>query len=218
MPAFSVTAWQMRRMKDSFDTDSILYAPGRGNDMSVLSDFREELFRSGKSLRTIPFLYDKGSFNPRKLLSLVPSHYPWWIGISLGASLLWMLASYSDCACRPQRLTLINPFADRARLSSERGFSLEGQWNFAPINHKLCLQHIDIVLSVHDEAISAAHGLELLMAVKACVKELIIIDGDHRITNTATQRELARLLIREKVNRNDDNQHCHIYQWRRDIQ
>ena len=122
----------MNFMKNFSKYQHILYAPGRGYDLSVLNVFRNELSKRGYIIHLLPTAYDEGYFNQTDLLNRIPIECTWWIGISLGASVLWTLSSLVES--RSIRLTVINPFADRERLSREKGFNLRGQWNFKPID------------------------------------------------------------------------------------
>ena len=88
-------------------------------------------------------------FNQTDLLNRIPIECTWWIGISLGASVLWTLSSLVES--RSIRLTVINPFADRERLSREKGFNLRGQWNFKPIDFQSVAEHIDVVVSIYEK-------------------------------------------------------------------
>lgn len=198
-------------MKTLSENRHILYAPGRGYDLSVLTHFRKELVRSGFVLHLLPCSYDEGEFRAAELMAKIPPECSWWIGISLGAAVLWHLSALPNAI--PQRLTVINPFADRERLSKEKGFSLRGQWNFKPLDYCPKAAHIDVVISLHDQAIGAHHGLELLYAVQPSVKNLIIVNADHQINDSVAQRLLAGLLTDTGETCHETGVYCDVYSW-----
>ncbi len=197
----------------------ILYAPGRGRDLSVLAGFRKELAACGHDLAIVPFAYDTGNFAPELLAETLPGGCPWWTGISLGAALLWTLAAEkgSGPGC-PRRLTLINPFADRERLSRERGFSLEGQWRFRPLDSAPAPEILEVVIALGDQAISPVHGLELLAASRARIRRLITVQADHQISDLRVQRSLARMLSSPGGAGYADAEHCDLYSWQGGVQ
>ena len=198
-------------MKTLSENRHILYAPGRGCDLSVLTDFRKELALRGFVLHLLPFSCDEGEFRAAELMAKIPPECSWWIGISLGASVLWQLSALPDAM--PQRLTVINPFADRERLAKEKGFSLRGQWIFKPLDYCPRAGHIDVVISLHDQSIGAHHGLELLSAAQPAVKNLIIVKADHQINDSAAQRQLAGLLADTGETGHEAGEHCDVYSW-----
>lgn len=199
----------MNFMKNFSKYQHILYAPGRGYDLSVLNVFRNELSKRGYIIHLLPTAYDEGYFNQTDLLNRIPIECTWWIGISLGASVLWTLSSLVES--RSIRLTVINPFADRERLSREKGFNLRGQWNFKPIDYQSVAEHIDVVVSIYDEAIGARHSLELLSSAQPEVKKLILVKSDHQINNLEAQIELVKLLTHTEEDSHADGKYCDIY-------
>ncbi|XME04042.1 hypothetical protein QYZ88_007655 [Lachnospiraceae bacterium C1.1] len=197
---------------------NVLYAPGLRQDYVILNAFREQLKSWGYIFNYIDFIYDEGDFTPQFYNCITDNTSEWWIGISLGASVLYYL--YNFAAVKPIRITIINPFSDRKQLSIEKGFDLSNQWNFAPKSAEINVKHIDLVTSVYDKSISMYHGIELLNKAKADTKNVIFVDADHRVSCIKVQKELAKCLhdmgnVRGKIN--DGYMYCNIYQWKRNI-
>ena len=189
----------------------ILYAPGMGKDMSVLQAFREELLNHGYTIDCVKMLYDHGNlaFDSFDSLSV---NYRWWVGISLGASIMYYWLSNFPPAYIPERLTLINPFYDRKKLSVEKGFSMNGQWDISlvPLLHRL--ETLDVVVSLYDRSIPIYHGIKLLNASQAYHKHLIFVEADHQIKEESKQKELADMLLNIEKGASDvQYNYCHIY-------
>lgn len=89
--------------------NKILYWPGRGQDLEILKDFRSTLEGKGFQLDFIDIKYDEGILSPNTWKQVVQNDAIWWIGISLGASLLYYSMKYTN-RNKPNRITLINPF------------------------------------------------------------------------------------------------------------
>jgi hypothetical protein len=197
--------------------ESMLFWPGRGKDPDILKSFLSRVHDKGIDIEVIPFNYDAG-LPPFSACSewgewLREHSVSWWAGISLGASLAWVFASLLDDSVKPQRLTLINPFASRKQLAEERGFSLNGQWDFAPLESKLTISIAEIVISVFDEKIPVQHGIRLLNKIEANVKKVIFVDDNHQIQKSGAQEELAELLFAgSKETYCGTTHYCHIYQ------
>lgn len=188
----------------------ILYAPGRGKKLGILQDFRKELVGLGHSVDILQTPYDTGAL-PRS--SLITSAYDWWIGLSLGASLLCYVFPLTEKLFRPGRITAINPFFDRRKLASQRNFSLADQWDFTLAGSKIDIPSFDVVLSLADQAIPLEHGLLLSANITASQNCLITVDADHQITNHLAQRELAKVLdvLAENCGGYDGADYCFIY-------
>jgi hypothetical protein len=201
-------------------TDSILFWPGRGKSPDVLTRFLSVLNTNAYTIVTIPFEYDTGippfTAHSEWETWCAENNFSWWIGISLGASLAYTFASLLNEANRPERLTLINPFASREILAKEKKFSINDQWNFSPIHYDLNLRKIDMVVSVFDKKIPIYHGISLLNKVVSSRKNLIFVDDNHQIQNEAAQKELAELLIVGKNTKREGNcgktYYCNVYQ------
>lgn len=197
---------------------TILYAPGLGQDYDILYYFREQLKQYGYTFTNIDFSYDKGELNPELFNCITNNTSEWWIGISLGASLLYYM--YNSALIKPKRITIINPFSDREKLSIEKGFDLSSQWNFAPNRQNIEIEQIDLVSSIYDQSISMYHGVELINKAKAKYKNVIFVDMDHQIRSTIVQTELAKCLYDiAKTNGGISNEYkyCNLYQWKRDF-
>lgn len=188
----------------------ILYAPGRGKNLRILHIFREELASLGHSLEILPVPYDTGPLLPA---SIITSRYDWWIGLSLGASLLCHVFPFADKSLRPFRITAINPFFDRCELACQKNFSMIGQWDFTLADSRIKIPLFDAVLSLADQAIPMEHGMRLSASVTADANHLITVRADHQLTDNSAQRELARILhaITEGIILPDGTDHCHIY-------
>jgi hypothetical protein len=178
-----------------------------------LSIFRD----NGIDIEVISFCYDTGSppFSLDSEWTVWLKKHPvsWWIGMSLGASLAWVFASLLDDSIKPRRLTLINPFASRKQLAEEQGFSLNEQWDFAPLESKLTVSRAEIVVSIFDEKLPIQHGIRLLNKIEADIKRVIFVDDNHQIQTNDAQEELAKLLIASsKEIYCGTTYYCHIYQ------
>ncbi len=194
--------------------NKILYWPGRGQDLKILRHFREKLEYNGYNFENINIEYDKDSLTPYKWKQIAENKADWWIGISLGASLLYYSLQYVKDENKPSRITLINPFFSRRILSKEKNFNMKNQWDFDPINCKCKIENIDMVLSVYDNKIPMYHGIKLLNNTNSNNKKIIFIDEGHIIENEAAQAELGKALINisnPKGGLNEKYNYCNIY-------
>lgn len=188
----------------------ILYWPGIGQNLEILKILRDKLIKSGNQVDNINFLYDdKKELDPSKW-KILDKKYDWWIGLSLGASLLYYSYEFVREENKPKRITIINPFSSRKKLSCEKKFNLDGQWDFSPINSRVNVETIDLVSSMYDDKIPSYHGFELLNNAISKNKNLILVRDNHTIDNVEVQIELANLLIRGE-NSNETNFYCNIY-------
>lgn len=183
---------------------SILYWQGRGRNPLELINFNKTLKHHGFSTQIMPLDYDIGLMpnNPESRIyqwihCQIKTTQDWWIGLSLGASVAYILASSAMTGSIPQRITLINPFANREKLAKEKNFSLNQQWVINPINHRLCVPIVDIVLSVNDNRIPIKHGQALLPMITAKELRVIMLDADHTISDSTAQLDLANVLLRD---------------------
>ena len=198
--------------------ESILFWPGREKNANVLAYFLS-ILKNIHAIENVSLEYDRGEapFAPNSewVTELKKNNHKWWIGISLGASLAYTFASLLNETDKPERLTLINPFASRSELSKEKGFSMNGQWDFSPINSELYIKRIEIVVSVFDEKIPIYHGISLLYKSTSVTKSLIFIDDKHQIQNESAQKELAYVLLNKKKTAEvqyGKTHYCNIYQ------
>ncbi len=194
--------------------NSILYAPGLNNDLAVLQQFRQYLSEL-VPLKILNVKYDNGEFAPSRYTDIVNNDSDWWIGISLGASFLYYV--YDMAVVKPKRMTLINPFSSRRRLSIEKNFDMSGQWAIEP-EAKVCnLRAIDVVISLYDYSVPIYHGLELLNKTEARRKTLVCVNSGHQIPELSRQKELACLLF--NIDEGSPNEkrynYCNVYQWGR---
>lgn len=188
----------------------ILYWPGMGQNLEILKKFRERLAEKGNNVCVIDFKYDNNILNPNEWNIIKKNDFDWWIGLSLGASLLYYSYEFVPNKLRPKRITIINPFSSREILARERKFSLEKQWRFSPINSTLKVNTVDLVSSIQDEKIPPHHGFELLNHAIAKEKNLILINENHTIDNNDAQDELAKLLM-NKESRSEQYYYCNIF-------
>lgn len=192
---------------------NILYAYGMGQNPNILKIFREQLELRGFNVNILECEYDNGTFNPENLKNINNSNSKWWVGISLGASLLYYMINYVPVENKPNRITIINPFSSRETLSIERNFDISNQWNFSPKNNLCTINTIDLVSSIYDDKIPMYHGIELLNGTNANDKNLIYVNANHTIDDISAQMELANIL----VNINERNigfekyNYCNIY-------
>lgn len=172
--------------------NKVLYWPGRGQNLDILSDFRRSLEACGAEIECIGFSYDCGPLSPQTWTEVRDNHAEWWIGLSLGAS----LACYSllFASVKPKRLTLINPFFSREQLSSEKHFSLDGQWKFS-LNGINEFVDLEIVVSIHDDKIPLHHSFDILRQNSFSNAKMIFVDDNHTIDDSLAQRELASVLL-----------------------
>ena len=192
----------------------MLFWPGRGKSAKILQRFLA-FISAFYDISIFPFDYDTGG-NPFYSESswsqwIKNNHFDWWCGISLGASLSYVMASLSS---KPSRITMINPFQSRSILAEEKGFSIENQWDFSLSNYTINVENLDMVLSIYDEKIPIYHGITILNKAQAKFKRLIFIEDTHCIECSENQIELANLLKKvEDGGRFDDRflKHCYIY-------
>jgi hypothetical protein len=174
-----------------------------------MANFREK----GCDSTVVPFDYDAGVMpfckNSDWCNWLEENTFEWWVGISLGASLAYTMAAIVNEKRSPVRITAINPFSSREKLSEEKDFSLQGQWNFSPISYDLKVHSIDMVISLYDEKIPIYHGISLLNHTVSSNKNLLFVNDSHQIPNNMAQAELAKILLKEV----DcvGNHYCFIY-------
>ena len=190
----------------------ILYWAGMGQDLEILKYFRSELAHNGYEITPVTIKYDYGKLNPNSWNIIKNNSADWWIGISLGASLLYYSYDFVVNINKPSRITIINPFSSREKLSKERNFDLSKQWNFTPKNAKCDVEEIDLVSSLYDIKIPMYHGIELLNNAVSKCKNLIFVSEGHTITDINVQKELANVLL--NINREKNNEkynYCNIY-------
>ena len=181
----------------------ILYWPGIGRSPLELFDFYRSMEDNGYSIAIMPYEYDVGEkpHNPESFIYQWANNQSntgadWWIGLSLGASVAYLVASAISAESIPKRITLINPFADRAQLAWEKGFSLVGQWLLSPLNHSLYVPIVDIVLSLNDDRIPIEHGKQLLSMITATELRVIMLNADHAVSCCSALLYLADMLLR----------------------
>ena len=192
----------------------ILYWAGRGQDLSILNSFRNVLKENVFEIDYIDIQYDNGELSPSQWKQVIENDADWWIGISLGASLLYYSINFAK-EKKPSRITLINPFSSRKILSEEKGFDLDNQWIFEPKNCEVEVNNLDVVLSTDDTKIPMYHGVELLNNTICNNKKIIFVNGNHIIDEDEAQIELANILIKNEVsnggNNNERYNYCNIY-------
>jgi hypothetical protein len=186
-------------------TGKLLYWPGRRRHPDELSALLHRLGASGWHPTRLEPVYDHGPppgdpgyLLPREVGGDPSQSRRWWMGLSLGAAVALILAGHVRPGQRPQRLTLINPFADRGRLAAEIGFEPEHGWDLVPMAHRPHSEIlVDLVLSDSDEKIPRIHSELLREALRPARPRIITIDADHAITAAAAQDRLAGLLLED---------------------
>lgn len=192
---------------------SVLYWPGRGQDMSVLQMFLSTLVSNEYEVTPIAFsnlTYDVGALCPPRWDFVSNNRHDWWIGLSLGASLAYYSLKYT--MRKPTRITLINPFYSRKTLSHEKGFSFNEEWSISLDNHQIVVEKLEVILSLNDDKIPLHHGIRLINESTCKCKVLIFADTGHTLDEPAVQCELAKLL--SEANDYGEYHYCHIYQQR----
>lgn len=120
----------------------------------------------------------------------------WWIGLSLGAAVAYVVACTLPECCKPRRLTLINPFANRRELSKQAGFDMGTQWEINPSEFACPPQlRVDLVNSRFDERIPSQHSHRLGTCLAGVDVRMIELNADHRISDEAQQLLLAQVLL-----------------------
>ena len=194
--------------------NKILYWPGRGQSLDILKDFRKNLEKKGFKFEYIDIKYDEGILNPYTWKQVIKNDADWWIGISLGASLLYYSINFAG-KNKPSRITLINPFFSREVLSKEKNFDLKNQWKFAPIDYTEKVNNFDMVLSINDTKIPMYHGIKILNNTICDNKQIIFINESHTIDNKNAQNELARALednvILNRGGKDERYNYCNFY-------
>lgn len=186
----------------------ILYWPGMGQNIDILFDLKKELSKKFK-LDIINFDYDVGNLNPLDW-EILKNKYDWWIGISLGASLLYYSYNFIKKDIRPKRLTIINPFSSRKILSKEKGFDLSNQWDFSPKAQEVTVKKMELITSIYDEKIPNYHGFELINKTNSKNKKIILVNSNHIIENSKVQLELSKILLNGEI-KNEKFNYCNIY-------
>ncbi|MBV5330138.1 MAG: hypothetical protein JZU65_21340 [Chlorobium sp.] len=195
----------------------ILYWPGRGQNPAELVHSLNVFKRNGYSVEVMPHAYDLGE-KPEKsdsciyqwALDRTKAGGNWWIGLSLGASVAHVVASVLPITSIPNRISLINPFANRTRLAQEKNFSLNGQWLLNPEDYRLHVTSVDLVISINDERIPGQHGRSLIPMFDTIKRYVIEIDADHSITCQSTQLELSAVLLCDKTKEGVQKDYAHI--------
>lgn len=121
--------------------------------------------------------------------------FSWWIGLSLGASVAYIVAATIPVQYQPKRLTLINAFADREKLAQEKGFNLNGQWVISLSNYTLPSSlEVDLIISKQDEKIPKSQNDSLRKVLISNQVKIIELDTDHTI-NIEQQQILVKQLV-----------------------
>jgi hypothetical protein len=180
---------------------SILYWPGIRRSSSELSTVWQELGSAGYQVTWLDVLYDRGAppDSPSGPVAQWLAQRPraeWWIGLSLGASVAHIAASTSPLWLRPQRLTLINPIANRKKLAKMRGLTLDQGWPLIAEQFTVHgIQEVDLVLSTLDTQVPPEQGLSLIKCFPKARLHVIELDAGHAIEEVAMQRLLVACLL-----------------------
>lgn len=192
----------------------IMFWPGIGKDLSILKEFIDELRTNNFEVEYFNEDYDTGSLNPNLWNQVINNDCDWWIGISLGASLLYYAYEYVPKEKRPSRITIINPFYSREILSNEKGFDINKYWNFSPNVMKEYIDHFELIISMFDKNINPYHSLVLSTSVNSNNSYLIITNSDHTLSLNNIQKKIADVLIsynKRGYKIEKENNSCNIY-------
>lgn len=192
----------------------ILYWPGIGKDLKVLDSFLAELKIKNYDIKIFNEEYDIGELNPSTWEQVVNNECDWWIGISLGASLLYYAYAFVPDEKKPSRITLINPFYSRNILANEKGFDITKFWDFSPIDMKCFIKHCELIVSRYDKNINPYHSLVLSSSINSDNAYVILVNSDHTLKLNDVEKEVADLLInynRKGYNIEKENNNCNIY-------
>lgn len=184
---------------------SVLYWPGVRRDPAELALVWEALQLAGLNRIFMDVEYDKGlspelDYSAFKTFIRSINASNWWIGLSLGGSVAHVIAA-QDASIAPQRLTLINPVANRETLSRLANFSLKGLWPLAAENFQVvAVSQVDFVVSKQDRRVPNCHAYRLAECYPNARLRFIELNCDHAISDQSSQKELASLLISDSHN------------------
>ncbi len=180
-----------------------MYWPGIHRLPEELNQCFAELQKIGFRVTWMNVPYDKG-LTPDQPSSQIQYYimnqksavFSWWIGLSLGASVAYIVAATIPVQYQPKRLTLINAFADREKLAQEKGFSLNGQWVIFPSKYTLPSSvEVDFIISKQDDKIPKSQSNSLREVLISNQVRIIELDTDHAINNIEQQQILAKQLV-----------------------
>ena len=189
---------------------NILYWPGFSRAEDELSYFQTEFRNKDFEITKFPQNYDYGVINPTEWINLINWNFDWWIGMSLGASVMIYSLKYLPKYFFPKRITIINPFYSRSELAKENGFNMENQMDFQ-LDFKIeGPETVELISSTDDEKIKMNHGIKVINNFEKSKKSIIFVSDNHRIGTPVAQKELAKLLISERLV-NEEYKYCNIY-------
>ena len=204
----------MKRMKVISMKTKILYWPGIGKNLDILDEFLNEIRFNNIDIDIFNEEYDVGELNPNNWDQVVNNDCDWWVGISLGASLLYYAYAFVPEEKRPSRITLINPFYSKNILSSEKGFDITKYWDFSPIDMKCFIKHCELIISSFDININPYHSLVLSSSINSDNTYLMLVNSDHTLKLNNIQKDIADILIsynRKGYNIENKDNNCNIY-------
>ena len=180
----------------------ILYWPGMHRNSEELLDTLETVTKQSKSsLHWLKEPYDIGVLPNNRASDIhrfieKETTFNWWIGLSLGAAVAFIVAASVSKSKRPKRITLINIFHDRKDLAKHKSFSLDDQWPLRPLDFIINSEiKVDLVVSKKDEKIPPSYSLNMMAVLNKYQINLIELDADHQISSLSTQKCLAKLLL-----------------------
>ena len=182
-----------------------MYWPGIRRLESELAILRQGLGRSGYTVQIADVPYNQG-LPPENPIGPVARWLArstcanWWIGLSLGAGVAHIAASIVSPFLRPQRVTLINPVADRLTLLKSRGLSARDAWNLQAVDFAVSeVRMLDIVLSNHDPKVPRDQGVSLLDRYPRARSRTLEMQADHAISDHTSQTLLLDFLLAEEM-------------------
>lgn len=196
----------------------ILFWPGihrKQDELLYLRNILSEL--NNNQVNIMQSKYDLGSMPSSKESVFINEierepTYKWWIGLSLGAAVAYVSACTVSLDKRPSRLTLINTFHDRLKLSKRMKFSMDKQWPLIPQNSALDSNiHVDLVISDEDKKMPPEFGLKMLESLSTNNVKLIKIKADHQISSPEYQVKLATVLLADSSTQYHYNKYREIH-------
>ena len=188
----------------------ILYWSGFSCRKDELVYLKTEFENKDYVITKFPYNYDYGNFIPIKWIPLLDWDFDWWIGLSLGASVMVYSLSFFPKECLPKRITMINPFYSRSELAKENNFNIANQMDFQLNKVIKNIEKVELVSSIEDKKIKMNHGIKVIKNFESSKKCIIFVTSNHGINDSCVQKELAHLLMSEDYNETK-YKYCDIY-------
>ena len=190
--------------------NKIMYWPGFARKDDELLYLLSEVKKRGLDVTKFPYNYDYGNIIPHEWNTLVEWDFDWWLGISLGASVMVYSLRFLPIEYYPKRITIINPFYSRSELAKKNGFDMSNQMDFKLDQIVKNIDKIELVSSLYDEKIRMNDGVRVVCNFEATNRSIIFVKSNHGIDDSYVQTELAHILIPNK-DYNEKYKYCDIY-------